>query len=78
MQIVQLQKSLELDPNFWVTHRYLGEALELSGRIDQAIAEYEKGYKFANDDHELAYLAHAYALKGEPKSAAAAYTAERS
>jgi TolB-like protein/Flp pilus assembly protein TadD len=67
--IVQLRKTLELDPNFGPTHRSLGEALELSGQLEQAIAEYEKGYKFVNDDHALAYLAHAYALKGEHENA---------
>jgi len=67
--IAQLQKTLELDPNFWTTHRNLGEALELSGQLDQGITEYEKSYKFSNDDHALAYLAHAYALKGEHEKA---------
>jgi serine/threonine-protein kinase len=47
----------------------LGEALELSGQLEQAIAEYQKGYKFLNDDHALAYLAHAYGLKGEREKA---------
>jgi adenylate cyclase len=62
--IAQLRKTAELNPDFGVTHRNLGEALELSGQLEQAIAEYEKGYRFLNDDHALAYLAHAYALKG--------------
>jgi tetratricopeptide (TPR) repeat protein len=43
----------------------LGEALELSGQLEQAVAEYEKAYKFRSDEHVLAYLGHAYALKGE-------------
>src|SRR3989442_4513461 len=47
----------------------LGKAVELSGQLDQAITEYEKGYKFTNDDHALAYLAHACALKGEHERA---------
>jgi TolB-like protein/Flp pilus assembly protein TadD len=63
--IAQLQKTLELDPNFGLTHRNLGETLELSGQLEQAIAEYEKAYKLRTDEHALAYLAHAYALKGE-------------
>ena len=67
--IVQLRKTVELDPNFGITHRSLGEALELSGQLKQAIAEYEKGYRFGNDDHALAYVAHAYALKGEREKA---------
>jgi tetratricopeptide (TPR) repeat protein len=67
--IAQLRKTVELDANFGTTHRNLGEALELSGQLQQSIAEYEKGYKFLNDDHALAYLAHAYALKGEREKA---------
>ena len=75
--IAQLQKTLELDPNFWTTHRNLGEALELSGQLDQGITEYEKSYKFSNDDHALAYLAHAYALKGEREKALQLFTQMR-
>jgi tetratricopeptide (TPR) repeat protein len=67
--MVQLRKTIELDSNLGVTHRYLGEAIELSGQLEQAIAEYEKGYKLGNDDHALAYVAHAYALKGEREKA---------
>jgi TolB-like protein/Tfp pilus assembly protein PilF len=67
--IIQLRKTVELDPNFGTTHRCLGEALELSGQLEQAIAEYEKGYKFLNDDHALAYVAHAYGLKGDREKA---------
>ncbi len=75
--IAQLQKALELDPNFWTTHRNLGEALELSGQLDQGITEYEKSYKFSNDDHALAYLAHAYALKGDREKALQLFTQMR-
>jgi TolB-like protein/Flp pilus assembly protein TadD len=75
--IAQLQKTVELDPNFWITHRNLGEALELSGQLDQGITEYEKSYKFSNDDHALAYLAHAYALKGDREKALQLFTQMR-
>jgi TolB-like protein/Flp pilus assembly protein TadD len=63
--IAQLRKTVELDPDFGVTHRNFGEALELSGQLEHAVAEYEKAYTFRSDEHVVAYLAHAYALKGE-------------
>ena len=63
--IAQLQKTLELDPNFGHTYRCLGQALELSGQLDQAIVEYEKGCNVSNDDRIVMILAHAYALKGD-------------
>jgi adenylate cyclase len=72
--IAQLRKTLELDPDFGPTHRNLGEALELSGQLEEAIAEYKKGYRFPNDDHALAYLIHAYALKGEREKALQLFT----
>jgi len=67
--IAQLQKTLELDPNFGQTYRCLGEALELSGQLDQAIVEYEKGCSVSNDDRIVMILAHAYALKGDREKA---------
>jgi len=72
--IVQLQKTLELGPNYGLAHRQLGEALELSGHMDKAIVEYEKAYKFTNDTHALAYVVHAYGLKGEREKALQLFT----
>ena len=67
--IAQLQKTLELDPNFGHTYRCLGQALELSGQLDQAIVEYEKGCNVSDDDRIVMILAHAYALKGDREKA---------
>jgi TolB-like protein/Tfp pilus assembly protein PilF len=67
--IALLQKTLELDPNFGQTYRCLGEALELSGQLDQAIVEYEKGCSVSNDDRIVMILAHAYALRGDREKA---------
>jgi TolB-like protein/Tfp pilus assembly protein PilF len=61
----QLQKTLEMDPNFGHTYRCLGQALELSGQLDQAIAAYEKGRNIGNDDRLVMMLAPACALKGD-------------
>jgi len=72
--IVQLQKTLELGPNFGLAHRSLGEALELSGQLDKAIVEYEKAYRLMNDTHALAYVVHAYGLKGEREKALQLFT----
>jgi TolB-like protein/Flp pilus assembly protein TadD len=67
--LTQLQKTLELDPKFGHTYRCLGQALELSGQLDQAIVAYEKGCNIGNDDRLVMMLAHAYALKGNREKA---------
>jgi tetratricopeptide (TPR) repeat protein len=58
---------VELDPGFSYAHSTLGEALVLSGQLDQAIGEYEKAYNISHQDSQLMRIAHAYALKGEPE-----------
>src|SRR6266498_3219223 len=37
--LAHLQKTLEMRPDFAPTHFYLGQAYELAGRYDEAIAE---------------------------------------
>src|SRR5439155_16148615 len=67
--IVQLRKVIELNPDFAQAHLLLGEALELSGEIEQAITEYQRAYDLAQRAPSSAFstwmLAHIYDLKGE-------------
>jgi len=67
--ISQLRKTIELDPGVYSPHEALGVALELSGQIEGAIAEYEKPHPPDEEVGAVAYLGHAYALKGEREKA---------
>jgi hypothetical protein len=39
---VQLQKTLEIEPNFWFAHAYLGRTYRKLGRLPEAVAELQK------------------------------------
>ena len=67
--IDQLQKTLEIEPNFYYAHWQLGQALEASGSRDAAIAEYKKARQLNEDPFVLALLGHIYALTGEKAQA---------
>jgi tetratricopeptide (TPR) repeat protein len=47
--IQQLRGTVEVDPEFYWAHRFLGMALELKGDTEGAIAEYKKALEL-NDD----------------------------
>ena len=57
-----LQKTLEMDPNFCVTHLYLGWAYEAKGNPEKAILELQKAVLLSAGPREKASLGHAYAL----------------
>jgi TolB-like protein/Tfp pilus assembly protein PilF len=63
--IVQERKTLELDPNYYLARQDLAQALELSGHVDEAIAEYEKPHPVGQEPYVLAYRAHVYGVKGD-------------
>jgi TolB-like protein/Tfp pilus assembly protein PilF len=67
--IVQLRKTIELDPSFYYAHYLLGEALELTGDRDAAIAEYQKARELNDDPLVLALLAQAMAKAGNTAQA---------
>ena len=56
---------MELEPNFFYGHGVLGEALFLNGDFAAGIAEYENAYRLRPGVPPLAYMAAAYALKGD-------------
>jgi predicted Zn-dependent protease len=63
--IVQLKKTLELDPNFPITYQYLGFVYEQKSSED-AIVAFRKAYALMPDSPELkAQLAQALALSGK-------------
>src|SRR6266700_1981943 len=60
--IAQLRKTLEMTPGFYYAYLYLGQALEMKGARDTAIAEYQKARALNDDPSVLGLLAHAYAF----------------
>ncbi len=65
----QARKTLEMDPQFYVAHYYLGEALQFKGKLTEAIAEYQKSIELNHDPFSLAMLGQAYARKGQVEEA---------
>jgi TolB-like protein/Tfp pilus assembly protein PilF len=63
--IVQLRKTLEIDPRFYLARYYLGEALQMKGQLTAAIAEYRAAVDLNDDPLPLALLGQACARSGE-------------
>ena len=58
-----------MDPDFYYAHWALGESLQMKGRIDEAIAEYEKAIGLNDDPLSSALLANLYAGIGRKDEA---------
>jgi TolB-like protein len=67
--IKQLRSMVEMDPEFYWTHRFLGIALELRGDFDGALAEYKKAFELNDDPAGLAFIGHAEASLGHQSEA---------
>jgi eukaryotic-like serine/threonine-protein kinase len=68
--IAQLHSDIELEPNFWFDHCFLGRAYEAKGRLPEAIAEFKTALIIDNDNTEIwSGLGHAYALSGNKSEA---------
>ena len=68
--IAQLHSDIELEPNFWFDHCFLGRAYEAKGRLPEAIAEFKTALTIDNDNTEIwSGLGHAYALSGNKSEA---------
>lgn len=68
--IDQYKKALDLDPRFIWTHMYLAQALEQTGKFNEAIGEFETAIRLAGGSNcVLAMEAHAYAIAGDKTSA---------
>jgi TolB-like protein/DNA-binding winged helix-turn-helix (wHTH) protein/Flp pilus assembly protein TadD len=59
------RKGVLSDPNDWIERHFLGVGYEGSGRLDEAIPEYQKAVAMSGGDQDpSASLAHAYAMTG--------------
>lgn len=68
----QLDHALELDPDFWIAHLNRGKALELQGRHDEAVREFEKAMAGSGENNEpLSMIGHLHAIRGETAEARA-------
>ena len=65
--IAQLRKTLEMDSGYYFAHVILGQALEMKGARDTAIAEYQKARALNDDPSVLGLLARFYGLSGNKK-----------
>jgi TolB-like protein/Flp pilus assembly protein TadD len=67
--IAQLRKTLEMDSGYYFAHVILGQALEMKGARDAAIAEYQKARALNDDPSVLGLLARVYGLSGNKTEA---------
>ena len=67
--IEESRKAIELDPNFWPGHTYLGLAYEKTGRFAEAIEELEKARRLADSPTIYEMLGGAYAAWGKKDEA---------
>ena len=65
----QIRKTLEIDPHFFLAHYYLGEILQFTGRLGDAIPEYQMAFDLNHDPYSLAMLGQAYARNGQRNEA---------
>ncbi len=68
--IAQLHSDIDLEPNFWFDHCFLGRAYEAKGRLPEAIAEFQNALALDKGNTEIwSGLGHAYALSGNKSEA---------
>src|SRR5207247_5756727 len=65
----QARKTLEIDPHFFLAHYYLGIALQLKGRLGEAVPEFQKSFDLNGDPYSLGILGQAYARNGQNEEA---------
>jgi tetratricopeptide (TPR) repeat protein len=65
------RKGVASNPNEWVEHYNLGTGYEGTGKLMEAVSEYQKAIEMSNGDQDaIASLAHAYAVMGRKAEAA--------
>ena len=65
----QARKTLEIDPQFFLAHYYLGQVLQFKGQLSEAIAEFQKAVDLNGDPDSLGMLGQAYARNGQKDEA---------
>jgi len=69
---VQLEKTFELDPNFWIAHLTLGKVYTQQRKYPEAIAEFEKAKELSCGNSEaIASIGYVAALAGDNAKARA-------
>ena len=63
------RRSLLLDPNDWFQHFNLGVGYEATGRVQEAISEYQKARAISGNSRSAVALAHAYSAAGKKAEA---------
>jgi len=69
--IEQLRGTVQMDPEFYWAHRFLGMALDLKGDTTGALAEFTKAFQLNDDPAGLGFIGHAQARMGHEKEARA-------
>ena len=65
LAIAECRKALDMNPNFFVGHKYLALIYMQVGRYEEAISEFQTAYRLSGGTpYLLAELGHAYALAG--------------
>ena len=68
--VEQLQKTIRMNPHFWVGYLHLGKVYEQKGMYREAIEEFTKARDLSEGNSEtIASLGHAYALSGRQNAA---------
>jgi len=63
------RRGLLLDPNDWFQHFNLGVGYEGTGKVQEAISEYQKAIEFSDNSRSAVALAHAYSAAGKKAEA---------
>jgi tetratricopeptide (TPR) repeat protein len=64
-----LQKAIEIEPKFWISHLTLGKIYDRRKTYTQAIAEFQTASDLSGAPEPKSYLAYTYAVSGKPSEA---------
>ena len=69
--VEQAQKSIRLEPDFFLAHSYLGLTYAQMGRASEAVVEARKGSELSDSPLAKGFLGYVYAAAGRKREAAA-------